>query len=151
MAMVIDGVLHGACDVVGPWVQRNLGGSDLNVPYVTHGLLNAEGQLVFGCMWFNHRDDEVEVAMFATDIRPAMPQVFRAILAYPFDVLKVTRINAEIDVENKRVIRFAEGIGMKRDCVKRGTTKALYGMMRGDCPFLKEVEDGQSAIPAITH
>lgn len=151
MAIVIDGVLHGACDVVGPWVNQNLGGGQIAGPYVTHGLLNAEGHLIFGAVWFNHKGAEIEVAMYATDIRPAVPAVFRHILAYPFDVLKVKRINAEIDVSNKRVIRFAEGIGMKRDCVKRGTTVALYGMMRGDCPFLKEKADGLSAEASCTH
>lgn len=152
-AYVLGGVLYGADEIVGPWVQKQLGGDVIAGPYSALGVLGPDGDLTFGALWFNQRDADIEVAMFATDIRPSMPTLFRRILAHPFEVLGASRVSAEIDADNERVIRFALGIGMKLEGRKRraasgGGDKLLFGMLPEDCPFLKVRNDGKSPEPA---
>lgn len=149
---IVGGVLYGANEMVGNWVQHHLGGGEIAGDYTALGVLGPDGELTFGALWFNRRDADVEVAMFATDIRPSMPALFRRILAHPFEVLGASRVSAEIDADNERVIRFALGIGMKLEGRKRratadGKDKLLFGLLPEDCPFLK-VMNGKSPEPA---
>lgn len=149
---IVGGVLYGADEMVGEWVQRHLGGGAIAGPFTALGVLGADGVLTFGALWFNQRDADVEVAMYATDIRPSMPALFRRILSHPFDALGAARVSAEIDEDNQRVIRFALGIGMKLEGRKRrataeGKDKLIFGLLPEDCPFLR-VTHGKSPEPA---
>ncbi len=135
--VMIDGVLHGAHDLVAEFVHGILGASHKPAgPYVSHGVLDHEGKIIFGCLWFNYREGEdIEAAIAASDIRPALPCIFQQILDYPFGVLKLPRFTAEIRADNARMIRFAEGIGMKREGLKRGTDIAIYGLLPSEARF----------------
>ncbi len=152
---VIDGVLYGADEIVGPWVQHHLNGGPIAGAYTALGILGPDGDLVCGAMWFNQRDADVELGLYATDFRPSMPSVYRRMLAHPFDVLGVNRVSAEIAASNARVCRLALGLGFKLEGRKRqampdGGDKLLFGMLRNECIFLKD-RHGLRTITASTN
>lgn len=152
---VIDGVIFGEDERVGRWVQDQLGGGDIAGPYVALGVENAEGELIFGIIFFNHHPGrDIEVAMAATDIRPAMPASFRRIAEYPFITLGLPRLTAFVHIDNHRVRRFAEGIGCKFEGIKRATDEIMYGLLPSEFIFyrqeIQEISDGQRALTTQT-
>ena len=80
--------------------------------------------------------------------------VFRRIFAWPFDVLGVARVTAEIAADNERMLRFACGIGMKLEGVKRqavaGKDKAIFGLLKSERPFMRETH-GKSTEGTAAH
>ena len=154
---VVDGVLYGADEVVGAWVQKHLHGGVISGPYTALGVLANDGKLVCGAMWYNQRDADVELGLYASDFRPSMPAVYRRMLAHPYQTLGVNRVSAEIAASNERVCRLALGLGFrlegrKRQACKDGGDTLLFGMLRDECIFLKKAKiDGQSAVTSSTN
>lgn len=141
--------------MVGAWVQKHLGGGVVSGPYTAVGILGSDGNLTCGALWFNRREGDVELAIYADDMRPSMPAVYRRMLAHPFEVLGASRVTAEIDATNERCIRLAMGLGFRLEGRKRRATSAggdslIFGLLPEDCPFLRKRAD-ESTISASPH
>lgn len=138
MRQTVGGVVYGDDARVGAWVQDQLGGGEIAGPFQALGVENADGELVFGALFTNERDGDIEIAIAATDIRPAVPSVFQRILDYPFKQLGLPRLTAEIPLSNRRMIRFAVGIGFKLEGIKRkadgkGGDVGVFGLLAEEC------------------
>lgn len=137
--ILLDGLLIGNDAVVGPWVQEKLAGScEIASAYTTVGLLD-KGHLVCGVLFFNARDRDLEIALYAErrSLRLTVPRLFDRVFRYAFTRLGAGRLTAEVNIDNQRCIRLACGLGFKVEGVKRragpqGQDKVILGLTAED-------------------
>lgn len=137
-AVIKNGVLFGADELVSEWVSRRLVGGKSEAPCVALGVVNdAEDRLLGGCIFFHQeaRDIQLAVAM-----EPGCALKLRALAtcyAYAFNQLGLERITAMIEIKNTRSVKLAEGFGFVREGVKRrsapdGGHVGVFGLLRKD-------------------
>jgi RimJ/RimL family protein N-acetyltransferase len=134
-AQVVDGVLYGADDLVGEWINARMGDSKPDVPFVAMGVFHGD-RIALGTMFFNQQDADITVA-FAAEPKGCKTRAIARIMAYPFLELGLPRVTAEIPLSNKASIRFAEGLGFVREGVKRraapdGGHVGVFGLLKKD-------------------
>lgn len=155
--VVVDGVLYNMDAAVAAWTNEQLGGGIVPTLARAFGVLQ-EGisdiptvaeipsKLIAGAYYFNHYDpadggvSDITVAVAVNDIAASRPEVFRAILMFPFGQLKCRRISAEIDLSNDRAVRQAQKLGFmlegrKRKAGKLGGDVGMFGLLPEECQF----------------
>jgi hypothetical protein len=135
--VILDGLLFHADDVVAEWVNSSCGGGKVFAPYVAIGVVSAKDGLTAGAVF--HSYSGVDVTVTAAAARPSLRlrSAIRAGLSYAFQQLRVSRVSAEIELENVRMIRLAEGLGFVREGVKRkaaanGKHVGVFGLLQKD-------------------
>lgn len=134
--VIVDGLLFGADEDVAGWVSRMCGGGKVFAPYTAIGVVDAQG-ITAGAVFHSYSGHDVTVT--ASSARPSLRlrSAIKAGLSYAFDQLKVSRVSAEIEMSNARMIRLAEGLGFVREGVKRraasdGKHVGVFGLLRKD-------------------
>lgn len=134
---IVDGLLFGADETVARWVNRICCGEAKSFdPCVAIGLVKGEG-LAGGIVFFDHRGNDIQIAMAGAGLRLVPPRTLARAFGYAFNQLGLTRITAEIAVSNARSIRAAERLGFVREGVKRRAARdgghvAVYGLLKKD-------------------
>lgn len=157
--VVVDGVLYNMDAAVAAWTNEQMGGGLVPTLARAFGVLQGgitetptiaeiPNALIAGAYYFNHYDpadggvSDITVAVAVNDMAASRPEVFRAILMFPFGQLKCRRISAEIDLSNERAVRQAQRLGFmlegrKRKAGKFGGDVGLFGLLPEECPFWK--------------
>jgi hypothetical protein len=132
----VDGLLFHADDVVAEWVNCMCGGGKVFAPFTAIGVIN-QNDLTAGAVFHSYSGQDVTVT--AASARPSLRlrSAIRAGLSYAFNQLQVARVSAEIEMENARMIRLAEGLGFVREGVKRkaapnGKHVGVFGLLKKD-------------------
>lgn len=150
-AIIIDGVLFGEDAACANWVHQVLGGGIVEVGYVGFGIVpegTPEGReaktvdLVGGCYFWGFENDaqqdiiaSVAVADRLLNDMSAFRPAIRQILDYPFGILKLPRISAEISMSNEKAILAAQRLGFvlegrKRYKMRNGGDVGMFGLYR---------------------
>lgn len=138
--------LYGSDNLVKKWVSEKIGNPDFGL-CSTIGVLNGP-LLVAGIVYHNYIESpngipiSIEVSMAATDKRWATRKVLKAIFSYPFNQLKVGRIQVTTPVESKNVRIINEKLGFKYEGTGRkahflGGDVDVLSMLREECPWLE--------------
>lgn len=134
--VVVRGLLFGADEDVATWVNARCGGNKVHPPYVAIGVLTSN-YLTAGAVFHGYSGNDITVT--AANAAPSMRlcSAIRAGMFYAFHQLNVPRVTAEIELENKRMVRLAEGIGFVREGVKRragrdGRHVGVFGLLKKD-------------------
>lgn len=107
-------------------------------PSAAIGVVNDAGELIAGVVYHNHDPfiRNIEVSCASTTARWGNREIFRALLRYPFDQLKVQRVTAltprrQFGATSPR--RFLEGLGFVREgSIRRGfgsENAIIYGLL----------------------
>ena len=133
-AIIKNSVLYGADDLVAEWVQRRLGGLKAHTPYVALGVTDGT-ELLGGIVFFNSTGNDIQCAVAAVGPIAARPRAMAQIFAYPFVQLGLDRVSAEIELDNARSIKLAQGLGFVREGTKRraapgGRHVGVYGLLK---------------------
>jgi hypothetical protein len=139
-AQVVGGVLYGADELVGEWIEARMGGGKPECPFVAMGIFSGD-RIALGAMFFNQTEADVTMAL-ALEPRGCKPRAMARIMAYPFNQLGLPRVSAEIPLSNKDSIRLAEGFGFVREGVKRraapdGGHVGVFGLLKKDFKLRK--------------
>jgi hypothetical protein len=155
----IKGVVYFADDIVARWVQERLGGNAVLVPYVAIGIVhpdikdeqvddvNLPNMLTAGAFFWNHQPgNDIVVSVASDTFLSGRPQPIQDVLDYPFGVLDLKRLSAEIEETNTISIRNAEKLGFVLEGVKKfagsgGCDVMLFGLYRDGCKFWKRAAD----------
>lgn len=138
MAVIKNGVLFGADELVAEWVQRRLGGAKAHAPYVALGVVDDEaGSLIGGVIFFNAEDRDVQMAVAMDTACARRVRALATCYAYVFRQLGLDRITAMIEIKNRPSVRLAEGVGFVREGVKRraapdGGHVGVFGLLKKD-------------------
>jgi RimJ/RimL family protein N-acetyltransferase len=102
--------------------------------------------LVGGVVYHRYRGFDVLMSTYLTP-GALLPGTLRALFAYPFNDLGCKRVSAIIGKKNKKSRKLCEGLGFVLEGVmKRGLDgfedAFLFGMLKENCRWLKEREDG---------
>jgi hypothetical protein len=134
--VIVGGLLFRADEHVAEWVNRACGGGKVFSPYIAIGVVTSEG-LTAGAVFHSYSGTDVTVT--AAAVRPSLRlrSAIRAGISYAFHQLGVSRVSAEIELENKRMVKLAEGLGFVREGVKRkaahdGRHVGVYGLLKKD-------------------
>lgn len=140
----------------GPEFQANVAawvGERLSIPLEAFGSYAAtavvrDGDIIAGVVWHNYREHMIEVSVAANDARWATPRILGGLLAYPFQQLGVSRLQAIVRRRNARSRRFVEGIGFKYEGkARRGwdgrQDAVIYSMLPDEAAkWLERVKNG---------
>ncbi len=131
---------------VAKWVRHQL------PEHPDFGLCTAIGiardkRLIAGIVYNNYHDYMVEASIAAIDPRWATRRVLWAIFFYPFEQLKVRRLQVTCAKHNKHTRKFNERLGFQyegtgREAWPDGSGACVYSMLRKECRWLKETPNG---------
>lgn len=134
--VIVGGLLFHADGFVAEWVSSRCGGGRVYPPFVAIGVV-AESDLTAGVIFHSYSGSDVTVT--GASARPSLRlrSAIRGALSYAFSQLQVPRVTAEIELENVRMIRLAEGLGFVREGVKRkaapnGKHVGVFGLLKKD-------------------
>lgn len=107
------------------------------------------GKNIGACIWHNYHEDNfgkpllIEVTLVTIDKRWATRQNIRELFQYPFQQLRVKRVQATTSRKAKRVRSTLSRLGFKfegivRDAHPMGGDAAHYSILRNECFWLKE-------------
>lgn len=133
--------MAGICDLIFGkdreivyWVQKQLGMKDLEVPASGMGFAK-DGELIGGAIYFNFREDDVEMGVATISPHWASRRSLKAMFGYPFDLLGADRITVYIKQDNAKSRDRAERLGFVREGMKRPDV-IMYGMLKSECKWL---------------
>lgn len=133
----MDGLLFHADDVVAEWVNCMCGGGKVFAPFTAIGVISQSAGLTAGAVFHSYSGQDVTVTAASVGPSLRLRSAIRAGLSYAFKQLQVARVSAEIELENARMIRLAEGLGFVREGVKRraaqnGKHVGVFGLLKKD-------------------
>jgi RimJ/RimL family protein N-acetyltransferase len=146
--VVVGSLLFGADELVGEMVKSRIPhmrtlqwGSFQALGVVRHG------QLVGGVVYHHYRGFDIQIAAAFDAKSWALPGTLRALCAYPFVQLGVTRVTAITGKKNKKARRTLERIGFALEGVaKRGLDGVedamIFGLLKDNCKWLKDKDHG---------
>lgn len=134
---IVDGVLYGADDVVGEWIDARLGHGKSDIPYVAMGIIWNNERLALGAMFFSEQPCDITMAVAADPECGFKRRAFARIMAYPFVQLGLPRVTTEIALSNERSISAVKRLGFVREGVKRraapdGGHVGVFGLLKKD-------------------
>jgi len=113
-------LIFGHDAVVKRWVTERIDFSPDFNPGTTIGVApNDEDILIAGIVYhdFQEKFGTIQISMAADSPRWAQRGIIRACLHYPFEQLGVGKVWTAIASDNRRAIRFNEGIGLRREAI----------------------------------
>jgi RimJ/RimL family protein N-acetyltransferase len=127
-------------DRVVAFVEHRIGGKVWN-PCTAVGL-ERDGEIVAGAIYERCNGQNVFFHGAANDSRTwASREFLRALVAHPFEVLKVPRMTTVVAASNAQALMFDAGLGFVEECRLRGAahdgSDSIYLVMwKGDCKWL---------------
>jgi hypothetical protein len=124
---------QGVGDKLDRFLAEKLG-CDVRPGFHWMAITNDSGDIIGGVLWSSYKAGQDVTMTIAADVahHPSMYRLFVPIFDYPFNVLKVPHVSAEIEVDNKASRRLAEWVGFRPYGVKRQTSICLYGLTLDD-------------------
>ena len=121
-------------DAVGEWVSKKVNGEWFKNSSFAIGVLE-DGKIVSGCVFDNYNIASVR-GTIASDI-PIKRAFIKAILDYPFNVLKVNCVLITVSSANTKSRKFVEKLGFKYlvsipNACKDGDME-IYSLVKQDC------------------
>lgn len=137
-------------DAIATWVMKQFDRRATR-PYRAIGLLNDNERLVAGVVFNGYNGANVDLTAYAPGLfsRRALRGIFR----FAFMDLQATRITARTRRKNPlHTKQILKRLGFVYECLAPryyDTGKAgdamVYRMLRGDCPWIGELQDGRYA------
>lgn len=132
------------------WVSGQQGRTPVHwTNFTTIAFADEKGLL---CGWIVQPINQPDVCVHIAAARRfwAHREIFETVFDYLFNFLNVRRVTAPMSVDNIRCIRLAEAVGFQREGLLRqanldGGDLVLYGMLRGECRWIKEKHDAAVA------
>lgn len=125
----------GMSDLVAKWVQRQFPDAPNFAPCTAIGVTDEDNRLIAGIVYNNYRDHMITVSMASTGRQWCNRRIIRALLAHPFEELKVRRLEANVAKRNKHTRKLLERAGFKfegkrRQAMPDGSDAIQYSMLR---------------------
>ena len=126
----------GVSELVAKWVQRQFPDAPNFAPCRAIGIAD-DDRLVAGVVYNNYRDNIITVSMASISSKWCNRRIIRALLAYPFEQLKVHRLEVNVAKRNKHTRKLLERAGFKFEGRRRqawpdGSDAIEYSMLRCD-------------------
>lgn len=120
--------------MVAKWVQSQFPDTPNFAPCTAIGIAD-DNRLIAGVVYNNYCGHTITVSMASTGRRWCNRRTIRALLAYPFEQLKVRRLEANVAKRNKDTRRLLERAGFKSEGKRRqawpdGSDAIQYSMLR---------------------
>jgi RimJ/RimL family protein N-acetyltransferase len=108
------------------------------------GVRRGSDGLIAGVVYNNLREMNIEATIASTRPYWCTRRVLHAIFWYPFCQLGMSRLTAITETTNQSVRVFLSRLGFQQEGVMRrgfrgGADAAVYGMLREECRWLKNV------------
>ena len=123
------------------WIAARIPGTDAsNWKGFARALgLVVNGEIIAAMALGGWERGNIEVSFAADSPRWATRDTIRRMMAWPFQQLNCHRVTTRISANNRRAIRFNEGIGFKREGIIRegwgpGEDAILFGLLRSEAP-----------------
>lgn len=156
--VIVNNVLYNEDAVVGLWVHEQFATEGLDMVmepgFVAFGIVDPSStstslreRLIAGCYFFRHTDTpgkrDIWVCAAMTEAAMTHRAAIRQILQYPFTQLGLSRISAECDLTNLRLLRQLEILGFAQEGIKphmdkSGRSFGYFGLYPQNCPFWSE-------------
>ena len=132
---LVDGLLYGADDWVGQFVNEHCGCATVPIGQFTSIGIVDGSDLVGGVTFFGEQDNDIMIAMALNAPIMAQKKRIARIYQYPFVQLNKPRVTAEISMKNERCIKLAFGMGYKQEGLKEGAADdggdlGVFGLMK---------------------
>ena len=124
----------GVSELVTKWVQRQFPDAPNFAPCRAIGIADGN-RIIAGVVYNNYCGHIITVSMVSTDRRWCNRRIIRALLAYPFEQLKVCRVQVNVAKRNKHTRKLLERAGFKFEGRRRqawpdGSDAIEYSMLR---------------------
>lgn len=121
-------------EMVAKWVQQQFPDAPDFDPCTAIGIADGN-RIIAGVVFNNYRGHTIEASMASISPKWCNRRIGRALLAYPFEQLKVRRFQLTVAKRNKRMRRFLERLGFKSEGRRRaampdGSDAIQYSMLR---------------------
>jgi RimJ/RimL family protein N-acetyltransferase len=137
----VPDLVYGMDRQIAQWVALQLDIRNYD-PCVAMGVA-LNGKIVAGALYNNfHYDSKnrpmtIEISFATIDKRWASRAIIGGLLSYPFDQLKLVRVQSTVSKRNKSVRLFLERLGFKLEGVGRaawphGGDACMYSMLRNE-------------------
>ncbi len=136
----------GQDEAVALWVQQRIPAALDFSPCTAIGVAD-DGRLIAGAVYNNYQGYMIEISMASISPRWCNRRTLRALLGYPFEQLKVRRLQFTIAKRDKKTRKLWERLGFKYEGTGRqawpdGSDSCVYSMLKHECRWLKETHDG---------
>ena len=140
-------LVFGHDEYVAKWVQQRIPAAPDFGPCTAIGVAD-DNRLIAGVVYNNFHGYMVEVSMASIDPRWCNRRTMRALFKYPFEQLKVRRLQITMAKRDKKTRKLFERMGFKFEGTGRqawpdGTDACVYSLLRHECRWLKETHDGK--------
>ena len=141
----------GRDEEIARWVRHQLPEHPDFGPCTAIGVTE-DNRLIAGAVYHNFHDHQghkfVEVSVIATEPRCCNRRVLRALFRYPFEQLRVRRLQTTVAKRNKRARRLVMRLGFRYEGTGReawfsGGDACIYSMLPQECGWLKENNIGK--------
>ena len=133
-------LLAGHDEAVAEWVATNLGVT-IAPPYVSLGVLGADGVLIGGAVFSGYSGANIDVTIYGP--RAMTRAAMRAGFGYVFGQLRCERLTARCKRSNASMRRLIDRLGFKYEGAQRrywgpdrNDDAMVYGMTRDECRWL---------------
>ena len=121
-------------EMVAKWVQSQFPDAPNFAPCTAMGVVDGN-KIIAGVVYHNYHNHMIEASMASISPKWCNRRIGRALLAYPFEQLKVRRFQMTVAKRNKRMRRFLERLGFKPEGRRRaampdGSDAIEYSMLR---------------------
>lgn len=125
------------------WVASRLGlAADVFEPATAIGIVEGE-RLIAGVVYHGYRPDPgaIEASLASVSPRWCTRAVLRAIFAYPFEQLRVRRLQAVVERKDRHTRDIVMRLGFKYEGIARrflpgAKDAAVYSMLQGECRWI---------------
>ena len=135
-------LVYGQDELVRKWVSKELGftvGDDKSVGVA----IADEEELIGGIVWTNYYPmvPMIEINLATTTPKWCNTRILSEMFDYPFNQLKVGRVQATCEKKNKNIRRVLDGVGFTFEGVARkafpGRKDAfIYSLLKHECRYI---------------
>lgn len=139
-------VLCGNDAAVAEWVANRIPHMETGfADYAALGIYACD-ELIAGVVYHECRGNDIQMSTASDDVRWLSRSVLAAVFAYPFEQLQCDRVTAFTPKMAATTRRFLLGLGFAEEGnIRRGFRNddcIVYGMLREECRWLKEKNNG---------
>jgi RimJ/RimL family protein N-acetyltransferase len=129
---------------VAAWVGARVQIEDFGACTAIGIVDDAENEVIAGVVYNNLREASIEATIASSTPRWCSRVILHTIFWYPFCQLGMSRLTAITELENDHVRTFLSRLGFQQEGIMRrgfrsGADAAVYGMLREECRWLKNV------------
>jgi RimJ/RimL family protein N-acetyltransferase len=137
-------LLIGFDEYVARWVGARVQIEDFGACTAIGIVDDAENEVIAGVVYNNFREASIEATIASSTPRWCSKGILHSIFWYPFCQLGVSRLTAITEVTNQHAAYFLSRLGFQQEGVIRrgfrnGVDAIIYGMLREECRWLKNV------------